>query len=108
MVRTYLKLFAAPVILGLITSIATGCAHMTISVRNDTQQYLRVAGCVDDAVDVAPDDTFTAEGRSESNALICWITYPSGLHRCVAVRNVEGMRGDVPLSRAIDVSPGKC
>lgn len=107
MVTALLRLFAALVILGIVT-LGTGCAHMTVSVRNDTQEYLRVADCVDDSVDVAPGDTFTAEGRSKNDKLVCWITRSNGSHRCVTVPRLEGTQRAFPLSRATEVPASKC
>jgi hypothetical protein len=86
-----------------VALVGSGCSHATIEVRNDTGAEVRVADCVDDSADVAPGNTFTAEGRPEHDALECQIGNGGTMTRCVRIP-VSAEETPFRLSRAVVVS----
>jgi hypothetical protein len=73
--------------------------HVSIRVHNDTELFVRVSRCVDDAADVERGEDFDAEGVPEHDQLVCWITPSRGPKRCVAVTVPHPANETVLLSR---------
>jgi hypothetical protein len=82
--------------------------HVAVDVRNDGSRAVRIAGCVDDAADVAPGEVFTAEGSPPNNWLPCLVTYGSLPSRCLAILGVKSVKRTVALSELVRVNDSEC
>jgi hypothetical protein len=99
---------AAGVVAVVVLLIIGVFRQVSVTVRNDTRAWVRIAGCVDDAADVSAGDTFTAEGIPEHGILFCLITpTAAGTSRCVAVPQAPP-RGVAELSGLRVVSTSRC
>ncbi len=81
--------------------------QVSVTVRNDTRAWVRIADCVDDAEDVSTGETFTAEGIPEHGQLFCVVTPAAGPSRCVAVPQASP-RGVAQLSGLGVVATSRC
>ena len=94
----------------VVSVAAMGCANtVNITVRNDTGEDLRIAHCVDDALNLNAGQTFHAYGIPQEGNLICRVTRDEGaLQKCVSFPNADAITGTYPLSRAVRVPLSRC
>jgi hypothetical protein len=82
--------------------------QVSVTVRNDTRAWVRIADCVDDAEDVSAGESFSAEGIPEHGLLFCLVTAAAaGPSRCVAVPQASP-RGVAQLSGLRVVATSRC
>jgi hypothetical protein len=101
-----LAALAAVIVIGFV--IVGLFRQVSVTVRNDTRAWVRIAGCGHDAADVNAGETIAAEGIPEHGLLFCLVTSAAaGPSRCVAVPQAP-LRGVAELSGLRVVATSRC
>jgi hypothetical protein len=83
--------------------------RLSVTVRNDTGSWVRVAGCGSDADDVNAGATFVAEGVPKHGFVFCLVTPEAARRsRCVGVPTETDTPGDSKLLSLKIVPRSRC